>query len=238
MGRIIKNKVIYSGGILNALGVFIDTDNVIKASTTIARDTTETYIATEDCIVIASYYGGNNDGNIKINNVAVSLLYVALPVNGVTLLTDSIPLKKGQTISITTRTYDGSYVVYGIQTGTEELPEYHVYSTSERIVGEWIDGKPVYEKTLAIPALSVGSNTIQHGISNFGKMIECKGTINYDGDDLILPYMQTQVSNGYVAYGIGISNFNSSRYFIILGTMFDVSKFSGGYVTVRYTKSA
>jgi len=117
------------------------------------------------------------------------------------------------------------------------IPAVH-YSTDEHIIGTWIDGSTLYEKTLAIPSLSAGSNTINHGISNFGKMIYCEGTINYDGDDLILPYMQTQVTSGYVAYGIGISNFNSTRYFIILGSMFDVSKFSSGYVTVRYTKSA
>ena len=26
--------------------------------------------------------------------------------------------------------------------------EYHKYSTDEHIVGEWIDGKPLYEKTV------------------------------------------------------------------------------------------
>lgn len=112
-----------------------------------------------------------------------------------------------------------------------------IYSTEEREIGVWTDGKPLYEKTLAIPSLSAGSNTIQHNIANFDKMISCQGRINYDGDDLVVPYMQTQVTSGYVAYGIGISNFNSTRYFIILGNMFDVSKFSGGYVTVRYTKT-
>lgn len=28
--------------------------------------------------------------------------------------------------------------------------EYHKYSTEEQIVGEWIDGKPLYEKTLEV----------------------------------------------------------------------------------------
>lgn len=27
-------------------------------------------------------------------------------------------------------------------------PRYHKYSTEEHIVGEWIDGKPIYEKTI------------------------------------------------------------------------------------------
>ena len=222
MGQIRKNKVIYSGGEVNALGVFIDTDNVIKASTTIARDTTETYTATEDCIVIASYYGGNNDGNIKINNVAVSLLYVALPVNGVTLLTDSIPLKKGQTISITTRTYDGSYVVYGIQPGTENIPEYHIYSTDEKIVGEWIDGSFIYEKTYSGLNIQVQrkGEWAETGISatNMSKIID--GTMR----------------DTYGQKLDGVIGFVNSNAEIGIVVILDNRTITN--ITVRYTKSA
>ena len=31
-----------------------------------------------------------------------------------------------------------------------DLEEGHNYSTNEQVVGTWIDGKPLYEKTLAI----------------------------------------------------------------------------------------
>ena len=110
----------------------------------------------------------------------------------------------------------------------------HDYSTVEHAVGTWIDSSTVYEKTLAIPSLSVGQNTIQHGISNFGKMINCLATIRYDGDYLCMPYVSTSI----LQYGLGISNFNSTRYFIEVGQSFDVSKFSDGYVIIRYTKSS
>ena len=113
------------------------------------------------------------------------------------------------------------------------VPAVH-YSTTEHVVGTWVDGSTIYEKTLAIPSLSVGQNTIQHGISNFGKMINCLATIRYDGDDLCIPYVSTSI----LQYGLGMSNFNSTRYFIEVGQGFDVSKFSDGYVTIRYTKSS
>ena len=31
----------------------------------------------------------------------------------------------------------------------ENGDDYHVYSTDERVVGKWIDGKPIYEKTIS-----------------------------------------------------------------------------------------
>lgn len=44
------------------------------------------------------------------------------------------------------------------------------YSTTEQVVGTWIDGKPIYRKTIAYTgtALSSGTTSIQHNISNIG----------------------------------------------------------------------
>lgn len=38
--------------------------------------------------------------------------------------------------------------------------EWHEYSTAEKVVGKWIDGKPIYEKII--------DNSIDMGISNSG----------------------------------------------------------------------
>lgn len=44
--------------------------------------------------------------------------------------------------------------------------EWHEYSTDEKVVGKWIDGKPLYEKTYTFNSLSVASNTwVDTGIS-------------------------------------------------------------------------
>lgn len=44
------------------------------------------------------------------------------------------------------------------------------YSTTEQVVGTWIDGKPIYRKTIAYTgtALPSGITSIQHNISNIG----------------------------------------------------------------------
>lgn len=118
---------------------------------------------------------------------------------------------------------------------TSCLPD---YAPIEHKLGrKWIDGRDIYEITLAIPNLSLGENTINHGITNFAKMIDCQGTINYNGDDIIVPYVSNTVSGSSVVYGLGVSNFNSTRYLIYVGPSFDVSKFSDGYITVKYVKS-
>lgn len=63
------------------------------------------------------------------------------------------------------------------------MPEYEkrlsnieVYSTEERIVGRWIDGKPIYSKTVPITntSLSVGDNNFAHGISNLKSCIKAE----------------------------------------------------------------
>ena len=226
----------FDADIMFVNGVFIDTNNILQAFT--AFTTEATYTATEDCVVIGGMSTtSNKTAYVRINGVNVFEHYSG---SGEQSISNSFFLKKGQTILFHNETNWANingYTVYGIQAGTN--PSIPDYSTTDHKTGrKWIDGKDIYEITLAIPSLSAGSNTINHGISNFGKMIHCEGTINYDGDDLILPYMATSISSSNVEYGIEISNFNSTRYFVNLGSAFNVSKFTSGYVTVQYTKAS
>lgn len=51
------------------------------------------------------------------------------------------------------------------------------YSTSEQSTGEtWVDGKTIYQKTIKITSLNTGTSQQQHGISNFGELIDIYGT--------------------------------------------------------------
>ena len=92
--------------------VFIDTDNVIQARTTIPVDTTINYTASEDCIVIVEYYGSSSSGDVSINGVIISQIYC--PQSAQVNTVDSFYLKAGQTISMKTRIYTGGYTVYGL----------------------------------------------------------------------------------------------------------------------------
>ena len=46
------------------------------------------------------------------------------------------------------------------------------YSTTERVVGTWIDGKPLYAKTIEVYNLVSGNNTVSHGIANLKMTVE------------------------------------------------------------------
>lgn len=68
----------------------------------------------------------------------------------------------------------------------------NLYSLEEKIVGRWIDGKPLYQKTVNLGTLPVGSSSqyavkeIDHNVSNIDIiMISGDGTYATDGTDYI-----------------------------------------------------
>ena len=56
-----------------------------------------------------------------------------------------------------------------IPVGWEEIDDPNSYSTTEKVVGKWIDNKPVYRKVTLITAsadLTAGTHTISTGVTN------------------------------------------------------------------------
>ena len=54
-----------------------------------------------------------------------------------------------------------------------------IYSTTEQVVGIWIDGRPIYKKSLSFTPSS-GDNLIAHAISSLGDVVKCYRN-NYNG---------------------------------------------------------
>ena len=132
---------------------------------------------------------------------------------------------------------DGVSVVN--QQGVAEIPAIpdglHHYSTTEQVIGTWIDGKPLYEKTIEISSLSVGSTTtIQHNISNFGELINVYGEVNLtNGEHRPMPMVYW--SNNWA---ISIFEFTSTTFGIWLGSSYTGNRaFSKAYITLQYTKT-
>ena len=109
--------------------------------------------------------------------------------------------------------------------------EWHEYSTDEKIVGKWVDGKPLYEKTVEIGYLSNNTSTpYPHGISNIKRVVSHSGgAINSSGVYLPLP----KVSPSGLQYAVDIAVTTSD---IVISTGSDRSGYYG-YVTLRYTKT-
>ena len=63
---------------------------------------------------------------------------------------------------------------------TNAIDEEHTYSTTEQIVGKWIDGKNIYRKVITTTeALNTNTVTINHNIENFEHVVRCYGYIPY-----------------------------------------------------------
>ena len=141
-------------------GVFIDTDNVIVALTTYSGNEF-TYTATEDCAVyIETSATSSGSGWVYIDDECVCRVYSS---GNVTVGGNVYVLKKGQTLKATpSRTVgiDISYAVYGVRTGTTHSKfQPVIYSTEEREIGVWKNGKPLYTKTMEMPLTSLNNNS-------------------------------------------------------------------------------
>ena len=113
---------------------------------------------------------------------------------------------------------------------TQGTPTHH-YSTSEKVIGAWIDGKPIYEKTVDCGYLSNNSAvSFPHGISNLKRVISHEGgAINSSGVYLPLP----KVSPAGLQYAVDIAVTSTD---IVISTGNDRTDYYA-YVTLRYTKT-
>lgn len=105
-------------------------------------------------------------------------------------------------------------------------------SETEHIVGKWINGKTLYEKTVDCGALpAAGNKTISHGITNLDCIYEIRGVaIRPNTSWYPLPF----TTAGGNAIGVDV---NSSSVVIRVGTT-DYSNYTESYITFRYTKTA
>lgn len=111
------------------------------------------------------------------------------------------------------------------------------YSTDEKIVGTWIDGSYVYQKTFNIGALpNGGTKHVAHNIGNFGTLIKIFGTMK-GSNQASLPFVM-----GGSASAITLNDLNYQVMVAVDTTNIDIavnqnlSSFNG-YITLQYTKT-
>ena len=106
------------------------------------------------------------------------------------------------------------------------------YSTNEvKTGGKWIDGKPIYRKTISCGALPNNTTkNVAHGISNLERVIKTEGysvgTAGSAGSFIPVPY----VSGVPMAMYVDMTN-------LVLQTSGTYSNYSDTYVTIEYTKT-
>lgn len=105
------------------------------------------------------------------------------------------------------------------------------YSTKEKIVGKWIDGKPIYRKVINTAELPNNSGKkIDHNISNIDNILSTKGWAFRSTDNIFLNLPSATYDSA------AISCYADKKSIIII-TYTDRSTFTVSYVIVEYTKT-
>ena len=114
-----------------------------------------------------------------------------------------------------------------------------IYSLDEQVIGKWVDGKPLYQKTLYYDSTqyTVGqTTTLAHNISNV-KMIMFKDAVVYrsmDQNYQMIPDVDAEMEH----WGIGIRNMNSTTFGLWIGDMNSYQMtYDYMYITFKYTKT-
>ena len=103
---------------------------------------------------------------------------------------------------------------------------YHVYSATERVVGRWVDGKDIFEKTYDFGPINTNSS-YDVLISNLNTVIKVYGL---SGEGTPVPYLDTAGAQGFVGW------FKFAGGVCI--TTGRTRSLSAGKVTIQYTKSS
>lgn len=106
----------------------------------------------------------------------------------------------------------------------------HIYSTTEKIVGEWIDGKPIYEITFPVANLPNNGSMNVTTPADIDLLIDAKGVVYNENDPTSqrpLPFSAGGTNDIRVDM-----NYGTIR--IVVFSNWTAYK---GYLTIRYTKT-
>ena len=214
-------------------GVFIDTDNVIQASTAITSSADVSYTATEDCVILFAVAGANgNSADVKINDIKIWEQYLS---GSVSQFSSYLFVKKGQTVKFhqTFSSTDGYYIVYGIQTGTTHSKfQPVIYSTEERVIGVWKDGRPLYQKTVDFGALpNDTTKTVSYNIGDLDYFVMVQCVAHNQNGSKNIPF----VDDAYKSGDVLLDTIKSSGVIRIIAHT-DLSSLTGD-VTLQYVKT-
>lgn len=120
-----------------------------------------------------------------------------------------------------------------------ESSDYHAYSTDEQVVGRWIDGKDIYEKTFTATFTNIAQSTPQNmaDISGLGiaDVISVSGSCKYDASTpTVQPTLCENIGGHFYCYVYpsGYLQFGQTMTSQTTGRTYDVK------VTLRYTKTS
>lgn len=169
--------------------------------------------------------------------------YDALPDSK---LTDDVEYRitdKGiDSVSASNVKYDGSasgLSAMNVQGAVDEVNGKSIYSTEEKVVGTWIDGKPIYRKIVKFADDTVGTESKVQEIDfpNVEKLVSLKGNLCWynKNQQYPIPFVVLLSQENWINVDLYLSDTNKLRlrYHRSIGSspMLDV------YAIVEYTKT-
>ena len=125
--------------------------------------------------------------------------------------------------------------------GNLKSSTYDTYSTNETIVGKWINGKPIYRKTVefSTSTLSAGENYVSHGLQNIELlMVDKDWSFLVDTHDGITVWQFGNPGNSNTSalsqYSCNMVWTNASTISIYIGSGLSPKKV---IITFEYTKT-
>lgn len=111
--------------------------------------------------------------------------------------------------------------------------EWHEYSTEERVVGKWINGKPLYEKTISVTFTSSTnfSGEIKEGTVNISSFVPNAEQILVDNGKCY--YIVPDTSNVRGFYAVICESENKNLNVFTRYARTNVT----GYFVIKYTKT-
>lgn len=114
---------------------------------------------------------------------------------------------------------------------TQEGDEMY-YSTEEKVVGRWVDGKPLYVKTISCGNLSgsTTTQTIAHNITNFEKCVHIAGIMRHNSANVFetLPTIEN---------GSSLQRVQVDATYIYINQWGTWASWVDCYMTIYYTKT-
>ena len=103
------------------------------------------------------------------------------------------------------------------------------YSTTEKIIGQWTDGRPLYQKTVNCGTLPNNTNkTVSLSITNLENIISSDGIALTSGGSIVLPHVDLSANDSVQYY------FDSDN--VVFRTKNNYSGYTA-YLTVKYIKT-
>ena len=112
-----------------------------------------------------------------------------------------------------------------IENAIDEVDNRFNYSTEEQKIGTWIDGKPLYMKTIVYTSgWTIGGEvSLTHGIAN----------LRSDGTTQFIPTIHADMQK----WASGIFDFSSTAFSIYIGTLDNNFTINKLIIILEYTKT-